>query len=95
MFAIAVLANRRLSVKEAYTLFGLFISQFVLGAVLPDSVRELERIAVGIVYLVLAAVILVRQRSYLRPLVRDGLVVPAEELFHDDHDDTAATPEPA
>ena len=59
-FAVAVLANRSISVKEAYMLLGLFLSQFVLGAVLPESLRELERIAVGVVYLVLAAVIIAR-----------------------------------
>jgi cation:H+ antiporter len=94
VFAIAVLANRRLSVKEAYMLFGLFISQFVLGGVLPDDLKEFERITVGIVYLVLAAVILVRERSALPPLVRDGLTVPVDELFHGDHTGDAA-PEPA
>jgi cation:H+ antiporter len=94
VFAIAVLANRRMSVNEAYMLFGLFISQFVLGGVLPDGVRELERIAVGMVYLVLAAVILVRQRAFLRPLAHDGLVEPVEELFREDPRGTAA-PEPA
>jgi cation:H+ antiporter len=94
VFAIAVLANRRLSVKEAYMLFGLFISQFVLGGVLPDSVREFERITVGLVYIVLAVVIFVRQRSYLRPLLRDGLVVSADELYHE-AGDTATAPEPA
>ena len=31
VFAIAVLVNRRMSVREAWMLFGLFISQFVLG----------------------------------------------------------------
>ena len=36
-FAVAVLANRSISVKEAYMLLGLFLSQFVLGAVLPES----------------------------------------------------------
>ena len=69
VFAIAVLANRRLSVREAYMLFGLFISQFILGGILPDGVREFERITVGIVYLVLAAIILVQQRS-LPPAAR-------------------------
>ena len=39
VFAIAVLVNRRMSVREAWTLFGLFISQFVLGAVLPEDLR--------------------------------------------------------
>ena len=43
-FAVAVLANRSISVKEAFALLGLFLSQFVLGAVLPEGIRELERI---------------------------------------------------
>jgi cation:H+ antiporter len=83
VFAIAILANRRMSVREAWMLFGLFVSQFVLGGILPESLRQLERIGVGVAYLVLAAGILVRQRKYLKPLVRDGLVVPAGELYHD------------
>ena len=70
-------------------LFGLFIGQFVLGGVLPDGLRELERIGVGIVYLVLAAVFLVQQRSSLKPLVRDGLVVPVDQLFREDTPDEA------
>jgi cation:H+ antiporter len=89
VFAIAILVNRRMSTREAWTLFGLFISQFILGAVLPDDLRELERIGVGMVYLVLAAIILVQQRSFLRPLARDGLTVPVEELFHETVPDEA------
>ena len=89
VFAIAILANRRMSTREAWTLFGLFISQFILGAVLPDHLRELERIGVGTAYLVLAAIILVQQRSYLRPLARDGLTVPVDELFHETAPDEA------
>jgi cation:H+ antiporter len=89
VFAIAVLANRSMSVREAWLLFGLFISQFVLGGVLPGELRELERLGVGAVYLVLAAWIFVRQRSYLKPLVRDGLVVPVDELFHEEATDEA------
>jgi cation:H+ antiporter len=84
VFAIAVLANRSMSVREAWMLFGLFIAQFVLGGVLPEGLRELERIGVGVVYLVLAAVFLIQQRSSLKPLVRDGLVVPVDQLFHED-----------
>jgi cation:H+ antiporter len=84
VFAIAVLANRSLSVREAWMLFVLFIAQFVLGGVLPDSLRVLERIGLGVVYLVLAACFLIQQRSSLKPLVRDGLVVPVDQLFHED-----------
>jgi cation:H+ antiporter len=89
VFAIAVLANRRMSVREAWMLFGLFIGQFVLGGILPEHLREWERIGVGIVYLVLAALFFVQQRAYLKPLVRDGLVVPVDELFHEAAPDEA------
>ncbi len=89
VFAIAVLANRSMSVREAWMLFGLFIAQFVLGGVLPDGLREWERIGVGVTYLGLAAVFLVQQRSYLKPLVRDGLIVPVDELFHEETPDEA------
>lgn len=81
-FAVAILANRSISVKEAFTLLGLFLSQFVLGAVLPESLRAVERIGIGIVYLVLAAITLYRHRHALRPLMRDGFRTPAAELVH-------------
>jgi cation:H+ antiporter len=84
VFACAVLVNRRLSVKEAWMLFGLFISQFILGGVLPGGVKELERLIVGTVYLVLAAWVLVANRQFIRPMVRDGLREPVGELFHEE-----------
>jgi cation:H+ antiporter len=89
VFAIAVLANRSLSVREAWMLFVLFIAQFVLGGVLPDSLRVLERIGIGVVYLVLAACFLIQQRSSLKSLARDGLVVPVDDLFREDAPDEA------
>jgi cation:H+ antiporter len=94
VFAIAVLLSRSISVKEALALLGLFFGQFVLGGVLPGDIRELERIVVGIVYLVLAAVMIVQQRRYVRPLARDGLIVPVRDLFHES-DDWATATEPA
>jgi cation:H+ antiporter len=81
-FAVAVLANRSISVRESVALLGLFLSQFALGAVLPESVKELERISVGIVYLVLAVTIIYRQRAAFRPLLRDGFRTPASEMVH-------------
>jgi cation:H+ antiporter len=81
-FAVAVLANRSISVKEAFALLGLFLSQFVLGAVLPEHLRELERIGVGVVYLVLAAWTIFQQRRAVRPLIRDGFRTPVRELVH-------------
>jgi cation:H+ antiporter len=93
VFAVAVLVSRTISVKEALALLGLFLGQFVLGGVLPEGVRELERISVGIVYLVLAAGIMIQQRRYLLPLARDGLVTPVGELFHEADTEGAAPAE--
>jgi len=81
-FAVAVLSNRSISVKEASWLGGLFLSQFVVGAALPEGARDVERVGVGIVYLVLAAVILWRQRAAIRPLARDAFRTPHHELIH-------------
>lgn len=83
-FAVAVLANRSISVKEAYMLLGLFLSQFVLGAALPEGLRELERISVGVVYLVLAAVIIARNSGAFPRVLKDGLRVPVAELARGD-----------
>jgi cation:H+ antiporter len=90
-FAVAVLANRSISVKEALMLLGLFLSQFVLGAALPESIRELERIAVGAAYLVLAASIIARNRTAFPRVLKDGLRVPVTELARGDE----PAPEPA
>ncbi len=89
VFAVAVLANRSISVKEAFTLFGLFISQFVLGAVLPDDLHEIERIVVG-TGTVLAAVIFTRKRRTLRALLRNAFRTPLTDLVHGDAPEPAA-----
>ena len=83
IFAVAVLTNRSISVREALALLGLFVTQFVLGGVLPDGLRAVERIGIGILYLVLAAIVMFRQRRYVRPLVRDGFRTSVTELVHE------------
>jgi cation:H+ antiporter len=83
IFAVAVLTNRSLSVREAFALLGLFLTQFVLGGVLPDALRAVERVGIGVLYLGLSAVVLFQQRRYVRPLVRDGLRTSVTELVHE------------
>jgi cation:H+ antiporter len=83
IFAVAVLTNRSISVREALALLGLFVTQFVLGGVLPDGLRAVERIGIGILYLVLAAIVMFQQRRYVRPLVRDGFRTSVTELVHE------------
>ena len=79
-FAVAVLANRSISVREAWLLFGLFLAQFVLGAVLPESWHAAERIGVGVVYLLLGLRLILRDRDRLPTLLRDGFRTPHAEL---------------
>jgi cation:H+ antiporter len=79
-FALALLSNLSISVREALALFSLFWAQFLLGAVLPSSAHGVERVAVAVVYLVLAAGILVRDRRRLPALIRDGFVASHAEL---------------
>jgi cation:H+ antiporter len=79
-FAVAVLVSRSISVREAFALLGLFLAQFVLGGVLPPELREWERIGVGILYLVLAAGVIIQQRRSVRPLLRDAFRTPVDEM---------------
>jgi cation:H+ antiporter len=83
VFALAILADLSMSVREAWALFGLFWAQFLLGAVLPASAHGAELVAVSVVYLVLAVAMLVRKRRHLVALMRDGLRAPYEHLLAD------------
>lgn len=84
VFAIAVLASRSVSVREAQMLLGLFLVQFVLQGVLHGHTELVGRAVVGVVYLVLAAVLLVRERESMRHLMRDGLRTPYSEMTEAD-----------
>lgn len=79
-FAVAVLSNLSISVKEAGFLFGLFWAQFILGGILPEGARELERVLVGIVYVILGLVIVVRDWKRIPALLRDGFRTPYAKL---------------
>jgi cation:H+ antiporter len=79
-FAVAVLSDLSLSVREAWLLFGLFWAQFALGAVVPDSIHGVERVAVGVVYLVLGAFVLLRDRARMPTLLHDGFRTPHDQM---------------
>ncbi|HEY5076349.1 MAG TPA: sodium:proton exchanger [Acidimicrobiia bacterium] len=79
-FAVAVLANRRISVREAVILLGVWLAQLFTKLPLFESIHAEARIGIGVLYLAMAAVILWRQRAHLRPLLHDGLVVPVATL---------------
>jgi cation:H+ antiporter len=79
-FAVAILASRSISVREAKLLLGLFLAQFVSTGALPGDLRGPARIIVGIIYLLLAAAQLFRERRQLPAMVHDGLRTPYAEL---------------
>jgi len=80
VFAVAILANLSISVKEAAMLFALFWAQFVLGAVVPASWHGAELVVVGAIYLLLAAGYFIRHRTAVPDLLRDGLRTSYAEL---------------
>ncbi|HEX2701451.1 MAG TPA: hypothetical protein VHM89_14725 [Acidimicrobiales bacterium] len=71
-FAVSILVNLSMSLKEAGLLFVLFMVQFVAGAVGPQSIHDEVRIATGVVYLGLAAALLFRSRKQVPVLLNDG-----------------------
>jgi cation:H+ antiporter len=80
-FAVAVLANRRISVGEACWLLGLWLAQLVTKFDdLMGSAQKPARISVGVVYMVLAIFIVWRNRRAVRPLLEDGFRTPYDEL---------------
>ena len=81
VFAVATLASLSISLREAALLLTLFFAQFVVGALVPAAWHGIERIAVSVVYLVLAVGIIARQRHHLPALVRDGFRTPHEDLL--------------
>jgi cation:H+ antiporter len=81
-FAVAVLANRKISVREASILLGVWLAQLVTKLPLFESIHAQARISIGILYLLMAAVVVYRERASFRPLLHDGLRVPVADL-HD------------
>jgi cation:H+ antiporter len=80
VFAVAILINLSISLREAFALFGLFWAQFILGAVVPPSLKGVELMTLSTVYLAIGLWLLVRHRGDFRDRLRDGLRVPYSEL---------------
>ena len=63
-----------------WALFGLFWAQFLLTAVLPESLHGTELLLLSGMYLFLGIGVLLRDRGRLPGLLRDGLWTPHDEL---------------
>jgi cation:H+ antiporter len=88
LFAVSILLNLHMSVREALSLFGLFIAQFVLGVVFRG---DTELVIVSVVYLALAAIMLVRNHRILLPVLRDGFRTPYTVLAKADQEGGTVT----
>jgi cation:H+ antiporter len=84
VFALAILVNLELSVREALALFGLFWAQFLMGAFVPASAHGVELIAVSAAYLVAGLVLILRNLGVWRQRLRDGFRTPYEILDPDE-----------
>jgi cation:H+ antiporter len=80
VFAVAILVNLSISLREAFALFGLFWAQFVLTALVPPSFRGTELLVLSGVYMVLGLWLLARKYGAFRHLLRDGFRTPYEQL---------------
>ena len=82
-FAVAVLLNLSMSVREAMVLFGLFWAQFITGAVVPADWHGTELVLFAIVYLLLGAWVLFGSRRQVPRLAHDGFRADYAELSAD------------
>ena len=83
-FAVVVLLNLSMAVREAWILFVLFWTQFIAGAVVPDEHHGTELVLFAVAYLVLGVVMLVRNRRDAVTLARDGFRTPYAQMQADE-----------
>ncbi|MGZ8652836.1 MAG: sodium/calcium exchanger protein [Actinomycetota bacterium] len=83
-FALAILSNLSMSIREAWFLFVLFWAQFIVGAMVPESWHGAERIGVGMAYMALGMWLFVGDRTRLPRLLRDGFRASHAELAASD-----------
>ena len=80
LFAVVVLINLSMSLREAWVLFTLFWAQFFAGAVVPEQHHDTELILFGVIYIVLALVVLAGSRREVPRLLKDGFRTKYSDL---------------
>jgi cation:H+ antiporter len=83
LFAVALISNLRMSIREAWWIFGLFTVQFVASFVAGEHLHEEFLVATSAVYLAVGTWLLFAHRLSVGALVRDGLRAPYDELNAD------------
>jgi cation:H+ antiporter len=81
LFAVVVLINLSMSLKEAAALFTLFWAQFIAGAVVPVEHHDTELLLFGAIYVVLALAVLFGSRREVPRLLKDGFRAKYADLL--------------
>jgi cation:H+ antiporter len=80
LFAVALLIDKRLTSRGAWALLTLFLVQFLVSVTAGAQANRITIIVLSVLYVVLAAVRLVRRRRDLLDVLRDGTVAPLDQL---------------
>jgi cation:H+ antiporter len=86
-FAVTILINLSMSLREAGVLFVLFWAQFFAGAVVPEDWHGTELVLFALVYLVLGVRVLAGSRREVPRLLHDGFRADYAELSTDPEPD--------
>ncbi|MGH8971591.1 MAG: sodium:proton exchanger [Acidimicrobiia bacterium] len=86
-FAVAILINLSMSLREAATLFVLFWAQFIAGAVVPEEWHGKELVLFALAYLILGLRVLAGSRREVPRLLHDGFRADYAELSTDPEPD--------
>ncbi|MFZ5852387.1 MAG: sodium:proton exchanger [Actinomycetota bacterium] len=76
LFAVSLLTDLRLGVREALTILALFLTDFAGSVALSEPLRSWLRVGFGLLYLALGLLRLAAARGRLAGLVQDGLRTP-------------------
>ncbi len=86
-FAVAILVNLSMSLREAAVLFVLFWAQFITGAVVPADWHGKELVLFSLAYLVMGLWVLSGSRREVPRLLHDGFRADYAELSTDPEPD--------
>lgn len=80
VFAVVLLIDLKLSVREAIVILTLFLGDFTASVLLSEDLLPVARFGFAGLYLVLAAIRILTSRRSLPALFRDGVLVPPARL---------------
>jgi cation:H+ antiporter len=80
LFAVAVIANLRMSIGEAWWIFALFWAQFLTSAFAGAALHDEVLLVTSAIYLVMGVWLLATHRGEARTLLRDGFRTPYAEM---------------